>query len=81
MYWSKSRLSRQLTRMQAKGLIQRQLLDDKSMLVMLTTQGRDALGATDAVHARSVRRNLFEVAGEEELTILLRLADRLVREG
>ncbi|MFF1823389.1 MarR family winged helix-turn-helix transcriptional regulator [Kribbella sp. NPDC058245] len=81
MYWSKSRLSRQLTRMQAKGLIQRQLLDDKSMLVMLTTQGRDALEATDAVHTRSVRRNLFEVATEEELTILLRLADRLVREG
>jgi DNA-binding MarR family transcriptional regulator len=80
MYWSKSRLSRQLSRMQAKGLIRRTPSEDKSVLVKLTTQGRDALEATDAVHTRSVRRNLFEVATEEELTTLLRLADRLVRE-
>ncbi|MFI6096488.1 MarR family winged helix-turn-helix transcriptional regulator [Lentzea sp. NPDC051213] len=80
MYWSKSRLSRQLTRMQTKGLIDRLLCDDKSVLVKLTTQGRGALDVTDAIHAESVRRNLFAVATEEELTTLLRLADRLVRE-
>jgi len=80
MYWSKSRRSRQLTRMQTKGLIDRLLCEDKSVLVKLTTQGRGALDVTDAVHAESVRRNLFAVATSEELTTLLRLADRLVRE-
>jgi DNA-binding MarR family transcriptional regulator len=80
MYWSKSRLSRQLTRMQTKGLIDRTLHDDKSVLVALTAKGREALEQTDAVHARSVRHNLFAVATEQELTTLLRLADRLVRE-
>jgi DNA-binding MarR family transcriptional regulator len=81
MYWSKSRLSRQLTRMQTRGLIDRTLHHDKSVFVELTPQGREALDATDAVHTQSVRRNLFEIATEEELTTLLRLADRLVREG
>jgi len=79
MYWSKSRLSRQLTRMQAKGMVERTIGADKTVQVAITRQGRRALEATDATHTRSVRHNLFAIATEEELTTLLRLADRLVR--
>jgi DNA-binding MarR family transcriptional regulator len=80
MFWSKSRLSRQLSRMQAKGLVERTVGEDKTVQVALTDRGRQAIDATDAEHARSVRRNLFQVATGEELTTLLRLADRLLHE-
>ena len=80
MFWSKSRLSRQLSRMQAKGLVERTMGADKTVRVALTDRGRQAIDATDGAHAMSVRRNLFQVATGKELTVLLRLADRLRHE-
>lgn len=81
MFWSKSRISRQLTRMQAKGFVERSTSTvGTGVEVSLTAKGRKAIEAAEAVHAKAVREHLFQVATEDELTVLLRLADRLVYE-
>lgn len=74
MFWSKSRLSHQLTRMQAKGLVERTAGAKRMVQVSITASGRWTIEAADAVHATSVRKHLFDVASAEELTTLLRLA-------
>lgn len=77
MFWSKSRMSHQLTRMQAKGLVERTAVANRMVQVSITNLGRRAIDAIDAAHAASVRKHLFHVATADELTILLRLASGL----
>jgi DNA-binding MarR family transcriptional regulator len=77
MFWSKSRLSHQLRRMQAKGLVDRTTGATRMVRVSITDLGRRAIDAIDAAHAASVRKHLFHVATADELTTLLRLASGL----
>jgi DNA-binding MarR family transcriptional regulator len=78
MYWSKSRLSHHLTRMQARGLVLRGSADDGSgVRIFLTEAGTQMVRTAEGPHAKAVRQHLFQVATEEELTALIRLADRL----
>lgn len=80
MYWSKSRLSRQLTRMQARGLVERSKgSNSTSVTVSLTSRGDQAMRAIEGAHATAVRDHLLSAATGEELAALLTLADRLVR--
>jgi len=74
MFWSKSRLSHQLTRMQAKGLVDRTAVANRMVQVSITPLGLRAIDVIDAAHATSVRKHLFHVATADELTTLLRLA-------
>ena len=74
MFWSKSRLSHQLTRMQSKGLVNRTAGAQRVVQVSITHLGRRAIEAIAAAHAASVRKHLFHLATAEELTTLLRLA-------
>jgi DNA-binding MarR family transcriptional regulator len=78
MFWSKSRLSRQLSRMQTRGLVER--TTDGSppgVRVSMTEAGRSAIRAAAGVHAAAVRRHLIQVASEEELNAFVQLADRI----
>jgi DNA-binding MarR family transcriptional regulator len=78
MFWSKSRLSRQLSRMQTRGLVERTTDDGvPGVQVLMTTEGRDALQAAAPAHADAVRRYLLETASPDELAAFVRLADRL----
>ncbi|MFI9387055.1 MarR family winged helix-turn-helix transcriptional regulator [Kutzneria sp. NPDC052558] len=80
MYWSKSRLSRQLTRMQARGLVERSKDSDSlSVTVSLTSRGAQAIRAIEGAHAAAVRDHLLSVATDTELAAVLSLAARLVR--
>lgn len=80
MLWAKGRLSRHLTRMQQRGLVARERDGGTpGVLVALTDRGREAIEAASAVHAAAVRRNLLEIASEEELAGFVRLAARLER--
>jgi len=80
MLWAKGRLSRHLTRMQERGLVARERDGaTPGVLVTLTDKGRDAIDAASAVHATAVRRNLLEIASDEELAGFVRLAARLER--
>jgi DNA-binding MarR family transcriptional regulator len=78
MFWSKSRMSHQLARMEDRGLLSR-ALDPKSrqMAVSITRQGRSVLKDVTPAHAAAVRRHLLRHATAEELTILVRLAQRV----
>jgi len=78
MYWSRSRMSHQLTRMQARGLVERATHDGaQGVEISLTETGRRSVKRAELAHADAVRRHLFQLATEEELTALVRLADRL----
>ncbi|HEX4246678.1 MAG TPA: MarR family winged helix-turn-helix transcriptional regulator [Pseudonocardia sp.] len=82
LFWSKSRLSRQLSRMQARGLVSRG--SDglaAGVQVELTDAGREAVEAAAPVLADAVRRHLISAASEEELAAIVRLADRLLADA
>ena len=79
MFWSKSRLSHQLTRMQARGLVERTTDEEiHGVWVSITAAGSEVVASIKPAQARAVRERLFALASEEELTTLVRLADRLI---
>ena len=70
--WEKSRLSHQVTRMAARGLVERSDCDTdgRGTWIGLTTKGRLAtLGAVRS-HALTIRRLFFDVLTESELEVL-----------
>lgn len=77
MGWDKSRLSHQLTRMQQRGLIERQAADKRAVVVVLTKQGRKMLEAAIPVHAASVRRNLLSRLNAEQTATMVRVSNLL----
>lgn len=78
MYWSKSRMSHQLARMEARDLVTRsQDASSRQMAVSITKEGRSVIDAVEPAHAGAVRRHLLDRATAEELTILVQLAQRI----
>lgn len=57
--WKRARLSRQLSRMAERGLMQREAAHGRRLLVTATEQGVNALAAARPAHARAVRRALL----------------------
>ena len=78
MYWSKSRMSHQLARMEARGLLTRMPdSNSRQIAVSITKDGRAVIKAVTPAHAAAVRRHLLSHATGEELTILVQLAERI----
>ena len=78
MYWSKSRTSHQLARMEDRGLVSRSPAPgSRQMAVSITTEGRAVIDAVTPAHAAAVRRHLLNRATAEELTIIVQLAQRI----
>jgi DNA-binding MarR family transcriptional regulator len=78
--WEKSRLSHQVTRMVARGLVERTECDTdaRGTWVGLTTAGRLAtLGAVRA-HAQTIRRLFFDVLSDQELDVLQDVSGRVL---
>ena len=63
MRWDKSRLSHQLTRMEARRLLRRRPTDGRGVIVAITSSGRRAIGVARPIHATSIRRNLVSKIG------------------
>ena len=80
MGWDKSRLSHQLTRMQERGLVERQRTDGKTVMVVLTQPGREKLDVARPVHAESVRRNLLSRLSQEQIDTMVRVSNLLGEE-
>lgn len=80
MGWDKSRLSHQLTRMQARELLERRHIESKGVLVVLTEAGRQKLDAARPVHADSVRRNLLSRLTPEQIDTIVRVSNLLGEE-
>lgn len=60
--WEQSRLSHHLSRMQRRGLVQREECDDdgRGMFIVLSPEGRAALTAAAPGHVEAVRRLFFD---------------------
>ncbi|MFB9237729.1 MarR family winged helix-turn-helix transcriptional regulator [Plantactinospora siamensis] len=79
MGWSRSRLSRHATRMQARGLLRRapDPTDGRGCLLVLTAQGLRALEDAAPTHVESVRHHLLDRLTPADLAALERIARRL----
>jgi DNA-binding MarR family transcriptional regulator len=77
MGWDKSRLSHHLTRMQTKKLVERLNADSRTVLVVLTKEGRARLEVARPIHAESVRRNLLSRLSVEQIETIVRVSNIL----
>ncbi|MGC5030673.1 MarR family winged helix-turn-helix transcriptional regulator [Micromonospora sp. DT229] len=79
MGWSRSRLSRHATRMEARGLLRRtpDPSDGRGCLLTLTAQGLAALEEAAPTHVESVRRHFIDRLTPQDLTAIERIARRL----
>jgi DNA-binding MarR family transcriptional regulator len=78
--WDKSRLSKHLSRMVARGLVCRAPAADdaRGVLVRLTDHGRAVLERAAPNHVELVRRLFIDEMTDEEVKALRSLADRVV---
>jgi DNA-binding MarR family transcriptional regulator len=78
--WSKSRLSHQLARMQARGLVQREECpsDARGAFAVLGACGLAELERAAPKHLASVRRHLIDVLDAEQLSQLASIAELIV---
>lgn len=79
MGWSRSRLSRHASRMEARGLLRRTAdpADGRGCLLMLTAQGLETLENAAPTHVESVRRHFVDRLAPEDLAVLERIAGRV----
>ncbi|OKJ73191.1 MarR family winged helix-turn-helix transcriptional regulator [Streptomyces sp. CB02460] len=82
MGWSRSRLSRHASRMEARDLIRRapDPADGRGCLLALTPTGRQTLGEAAPHHVASVRRHFVDRLTPEELTALGHIARKLSKD-
>ncbi|WP_455566517.1 MarR family winged helix-turn-helix transcriptional regulator [Nocardia gamkensis] len=80
--WEKSRLSKHLARMDARGLVERRPAEEdaRGIIVQLTPEGRVALERAAPNHVDLVRRVFIEPMTADEARVLRALADKLVAE-
>lgn len=79
MGWSRSRLSRHASRMEARGLLRRapDPTDGRGCLLVLTGQGLATLADAAPVHVESVRRHFVDRLTADDLAAIERIARRL----
>lgn len=79
MGWSRSRLSRHATRMEARGLLRREPdpEDGRGCILILTGQGLETLGNVAPAHLASVRRHFVDRLAPEDLAALERIAAKV----
>jgi DNA-binding MarR family transcriptional regulator len=78
--WEKSRVSHQVTRMAARGLLERRECptDLRGTWVVLLPEGRRAVLRASRGNATELRRLFFEVLSAEEKAMLSELSERIV---
>ncbi len=79
MGWSRSRLSRHASRMEARGLLRRapDPADGRGCLLSLTEHGLDTLADAAPAHLDSVRHHFIDRLAPEDLAAIEQLARRL----
>jgi DNA-binding MarR family transcriptional regulator len=70
--WSKSRLSHQIRRMEARGLVRREdcSSDGRGTFAVLTPMGLDAINAAAPYHVESIRRHLLDPLTPQQIAAL-----------
>ncbi|MCJ1712558.1 MarR family winged helix-turn-helix transcriptional regulator [Curtobacterium sp. VKM Ac-2922] len=80
MHWHRSRLSHQLTRMEERGLLSRHGVDG-GVLVRITAEGSELVGAARPIHAAAVREHLLAHTDGIEPAVLLHVLEQLAGPG
>jgi DNA-binding MarR family transcriptional regulator len=84
--WERSRLSHQVARMEAAGLVRREACEDdaRGTYVAVTGLGRTALGSAVPAHVALVRRLVVDAVGPDDLerlgTVVDTILDRLAED-
>jgi len=80
LHWEKSRLSKQITRMEERRLVQRQVCptDARGSFVVLTDVGRNAIELAAPLHLRHVRECFIDVLTTEQLGQLAEISATVV---
>lgn len=80
MLWSKSRLSRHITRMQARGLVVREedSADTRRSGVVLTDKGRQTIVEAAPGHVESVRRHFIDLLTDDQLRLVGDVAETVL---
>src|SRR3712207_5797725 len=78
--WEQSRLSHHLTRMQRRGLVDRQECptDRRGAFVVLTDAGWTAIRTAAPAHVDTVRRMVFEGLDPEQVALLTAFTSRVL---
>jgi DNA-binding MarR family transcriptional regulator len=78
--WEKSRVSHQVSRMEARGLVNRQECpeDARGTWIGITPEGRRTLLRAMRDHGATLRRYFFDVVRPEELQLLQSLSRRVL---
>lgn len=78
--WEKSRLSKQISRMTARGLVTRTECPDdrRGAHVALTPEGRTAIESAAPGHAESVRALVFDDMDDDEVRALGKFFERVL---
>jgi Transcriptional regulators len=78
--WEKSRVSHQVARMEARGLVERVECesDGRGTWVRLTTDGKRALLGAMREHAQAIRDFFLEQLEPDEKAVLLRASERVL---
>ncbi|TDC17007.1 MarR family winged helix-turn-helix transcriptional regulator [Actinomadura bangladeshensis] len=79
MGWSRSRLSRHASRMEARGLISRvpDPADGRGCLLVLTERGLDTLMDAAPAHVESVRHHFIDLLTPDDLAALEHIAAKV----
>lgn len=79
MRWSRSRLSRHASRMEARGLLRREPdpADGRGCMLVLTASGLDTLSQAAPLHVESVRRHFVDRLAAGDLAVLERIATKI----
>ncbi|MET9084926.1 MarR family winged helix-turn-helix transcriptional regulator [Streptomyces sp. NPDC004237] len=78
--WEQSRLSHQLSRMQRRGLVEREECetDRRGATFRLTPEGRTAIEEAAPGHVEAVRRLVFDVLSPDQVTQMAGLTGHLL---
>jgi len=78
--WEKSRISHQVTRMEARGLVERSECEDdlRGTWVGITADGRRAAPGAMREHASTIRSIFFDALSAEELAVLDSASDKVL---
>jgi DNA-binding MarR family transcriptional regulator len=77
LQWERSRLSHQLSRMQRRGLLEREDCEDdaRGAFVVLTGAGRRAIERAAPGHVEAVRELVFDGLDDDQVDALARIAE------
>ena len=78
--WSKSRVSHQVARMEARGLLRREECpsDARGAFAVLTNAGMDQIRSAAPGHVESVRRHFIDLLDRSDLEALTAIARRVL---